>query len=308
MLRPDIVGSATAVSLFLLLYFGAVGNFVVYFSATFGYSEQRTNGLANWYWAANAVALVVAGLLSDKLRVRKPFMLAGALGSIAVTTLFALHATEPHTGYYTFAALFVAIGVLTGVAYAPWMASFTETVEKRNPAATATGLAVWGWIIRAVVAVSTAFVPVVVTSATPLVEHGAQVKAASVQAAPALAVVDAHPRLFAELQKYPANAVPPALAAQAAREVGPEGLATVRKAQPQLALLQRYGAQVKSAADQGPGQWRTWWLICVAGQLVFLPFVFVMAGRWSPRKARDEALEHQRAVDRELAALTEKTD
>lgn len=308
MLRLDIVGSATAVSLFLLLYFGAVGNFVVYFAATFGYSEQRTNGLANWYWAANAVALVVAGLLSDKLKVRKPFMLAGALGSIAVTTLFALHATEPRTGYYTFAALFVAIGVLTGVAYAPWMASFTETVEKRNPAATATGLAVWGWIIRAVVAISTAFVPVVVTSATPLVEHGAQVKAASVQAAPALAIIDAHPRLFARLQAYPPNEVPPALAAQAAREVGADGLATVRKAQPQLALLQRYGAKVKSAAAQGPEQWRTWWLICVAGQIVFLPFIFVMVSRWSPRKARDEALEHQRAVDRELAALTGKDD
>jgi MFS family permease len=306
MLRLDVLGSATAVSLFLLLYFGAVGNFVVYFSATFGYSEQRTNGLANWYWAANAVALVVAGLLSDRLKVRKPFMVVGAVGSIVVSTLFALRATQAHTGYYTFAALFVAIGVLTGVAYAPWMASFTETVEKHNPAATATGLAVWGWIIRAVVAISTAFVPVVVTSATPLVEHGAQVKAASIQAAPALAIIDGHPKLFAELEAYPPTAVPPALAAQAAREVGAADLATVRKAQPQLALLHRYGSQVQNAAAQGPEQWRTWWLICVAGQVIFLPFIFVMAGRWSPRKARDEAVEHQRVVDRELAALAQE--
>ncbi|MDT0467212.1 MFS transporter [Streptomyces gibsoniae] len=308
MLRLDVVGSATAVSLFLLLYFGAVGNLVVYFAATFAYSEQRTNGLANWYWAANAVALVGAGLLSDRLKVRKPFMIVGAIGSIVVTVLFALHATEPRTGYYTFAALFVAIGVLTGVTYAPWMASFTETVEKQNPAATATGLAVWGWIIRAVVAVSTAFVPVVVTSATPLVEHGAQVRAASVQAAPALSIIDAHPRLFAELDAYPPTAVPTALAAQAVREVGVDDLATVHKAQPQLALLKRYGSQVKSATADGPGQWRTWWLICAAGQVLFLPFIFVMAGRWSPRKARDEAVEHQRAVDRELAALAEKGD
>ena len=35
-----------------------------------------------------------------------------------------------------------------GVAYTPWMASFTETVEARNPALTATGLAIWGWIVR----------------------------------------------------------------------------------------------------------------------------------------------------------------
>lgn len=58
-----------------------------------------------------------------------------------------------------------------------------------DPAATAIGLAVWGWILRIVVACSAAFVPVVVTSVTPLVEHGHEVRAASEQAAPALAVV-----------------------------------------------------------------------------------------------------------------------
>jgi hypothetical protein len=41
----------------------------------------------------------------------------------------------------------------------------------------------------------------------------------------------------------------------------------------------------------------------VGGQLLFLPFVFVMAGRWSPKKAREDAQAHQDAVDRELAAL-----
>jgi hypothetical protein len=38
--------------------------------------------------------------------------------------------------------------------------------------------------------------------------------------------------------------------------------------------------------------------------VLFLPFVFLMAGRWSPRKAREDAQLHQLAVDRELAALT----
>ena len=90
--------------------------------------------------------------------------------------------------------------------------------------------------------------------------------------------------------------------------VGADDLATVRAAQPQLALLKRYGPQVQKAAAQGPGQWRTWWLVCAGGQVIFLPFIFVMAGRWSPRKAREDALEHQRAVDRELAALAEQGD
>ncbi|UXX96916.1 MFS transporter [Streptomyces sp. AD2-2] len=209
MLRLDILGSAFAIAVFLLLYYAAVGNFVVYFSTTFGYSEQRTNALANWYWAANAVALIVAGLLSDRLLVRKPFMIVGGVGAIVATGFFAALATHATTGYYTFAWLFVAIGVFSGVAYAPWMASFTETVEKRNPAATAAGLAVWGWTVRIVVAVSAAFIPVLVTSVTPLVEHGAEVAAATKQAAPALAIVDAHPQLFAELGKYTPTTTPP---------------------------------------------------------------------------------------------------
>ena len=303
MMRLDVVGSAFAISIFLLLYFAAVGNFVVFFSTVFGYSEQRVNALANWYWAANAIALVVAGLVSDRLKVRKPFMLVGAIGSIVVTLLFALSTTHAKTGYYTFAWMFIGIGVFSALTYAPWMASFTETVEKHNPAATATGLAVWGWIIRIVVAVSAAFVPVVVTSATPLVEHGTQVATAQAQAGPALAIVNAHPQLFAELSKYPPTAIPPALQAQAVQEVGVTDLTTVQRAQPQLAVLQKYGTQVQQAAKDNPGNWRTWWFVALAGQVLFLPFLFVMAGRWSPKKAREDADEHARLVDLEMAAM-----
>ena len=303
MLRLDVVGSAFAISVYLLLYYAAVGNFVIYFSSTFGYSEQRANGLANWYWAANAVALVLAGLLSDRLGVRKPLMLIGGIGSVVATAIFATLATHPETEYSTFAALFVGIGILGGLTYAPWMASFTETVEKHNPAATATGLAVWGWILRVVVAVSAAFVPIVVTSVTPLVEHGAEVQAAQAQAGPALAIVNAHPQIFAELAGHPAGSVPPDLAARAAQEVGAADLAVVQQAGPQLKVLREHGAEVQKASLEGPGQWQTWWWVCLAGQIVFLPFIFVMTGRWSPRRAREDAEEHERAVARELAAL-----
>lgn len=282
MLRLDVVGSAFAVSVYLLLYYAAVGNFVIYFSSMFGYSEQRTNALTNWYWAANAIALVA---------------------TIGVTAVFATLATHPHTGYHTFAWLFVAIGVFSGLTYAPWMAAFTETVEKHNPAATATGLAIWGWILRLVVAGSAACIPAVVTSVTPLVDHGAEVKAAQAQAAPALAIMKAHPAVFAELAKYPPGGAPPAVQARAAQEVGVAGLATVQKAQPQLAVLKEHGPSVAKAAEHGPKQWRTWWWVCVAGQVIFLPFVFVVTGRWSPRRAREDAQAHDRALAAELTAL-----
>jgi hypothetical protein len=59
------------------------------------------------------------------------------------------------------------------------------------------------------------------------------------------------------------------------------------------------------SAVAAASQWRHWLWVCAAGQVVFLPFVFVMAGRWSPRKARAEAEAHEQVVQRELAALRE---
>ena len=303
MLRLDVVGPAFGIAVYLLLYYAAVGSFVIYFATVFGYPAQRTNALLNWYWAADAVALLAAGYLSDRLKVRKPFMLIGALASIAVTGAFAATAQHPHTSYYTFVLILAGIGIAGGVAYAPWMAGFTETVEKHNPAATATGLAVYGWIVRAVVALSAAFLPLVVSSETPLVEHGAAVSAAATQAAPALSIIRAHPRLFAELARYPAGHAPPALQAQAVAEVGPHGLLTVKAADPDLAILRQYGAVVRQASVTNPGQWQNWWWICLAGQIVFVPFIFVMTGRWRPRQAARDLAEHDQLVTRELASL-----
>jgi hypothetical protein len=36
---------------------------------------------------------------------------------------------------------------------------------------------------------------------------------------------------------------------------------------------------------------------------VFIPFVFLMSGHWSPRKAREEEAAHEQMVERELAKL-----
>jgi MFS family permease len=179
MLKPDIVVSAFGISVFLIIYYIAVGFFPIYFQTVFGFTQSKANALGNWNWTFNALSLLFFGFLSDRLRVRKPFMVLGALGAIIFTSIFALKATEPHTSYSTFVVLLVGISVSLGCAYAPWMASFTETVERRNPALTATGLAVWGLIIRIVIAVSVFFVPHVVNTVTTLVDKGATVSASA---------------------------------------------------------------------------------------------------------------------------------
>ncbi len=310
MLRLDIIGSAFAISVFLLFYYTAVGFFTVYFTTLHGFSLSTANSIGNWFWAFDAGALIVFGIISDRLRVRKPFMVAGAVGAIVMTIVFLnLGAT---TSYATFAIVISFLAVFLAIAYGPWMASFTETVERHNPALIATGLAVWGWIIRAVIAISIFILPSVVGSMTPLVTYGSSVITLSAKYAPELATLKAiDPKTQAALQANPTNTAAATTAVgeiAAAFHVSPAvatqrftATSTVPKAD--LAYLTAHGTAVTTAAVAAPGQWRNWWWVCVGGDVVFLPFILVMAGRWSPRRAREDAEAHERKVQQELADL-----
>ena len=304
MLHFDIVGSALAIALFLLIYFTMVSFLVIYLTTTYGFSEVQAAALGNWFWAFDAVALLVVGFLSDWLDVRKPFMLLGALGTIALTILFLLTADHPATGWYLLAVILTLLAICLAAVFAPWMASFTETIERRNPAATAHGLAIWGWILRSVVAVAFFVLPLIVHSVTPLVEHGARVNDLETALANQLATIQEAPELFARLRQYPPGGAPPQLQQELAQKVGPTALADVENARPQLEYLRKYGPIVHQAENQAPGQWETWWWVCAAGQVVFLPLVFFMAGYWLPRKAHQEAEEHEREVDRQMDSLS----
>jgi ACS family D-galactonate transporter-like MFS transporter len=390
MLRFDVIGSAFAISIFLLLYYMLVGFVVVYFATVYGYSPARANSLANWYWITNAITLVVVGVLSDRFRVRKPFMILGTAIGLVGSILFALSATH-HQSYYTLAVYFILGASGGGMAYVAWMASFTETVERHNPAATATGLALWGWILRLVVTVSLAVLTLVVPATSTLVDKGTRVQEIVAAHGPAVGVLSAidpatSRALTADPNDVPAlakalgevakqqgassseqqqvatavttrapqlgavQAVPPAtLATLQSNPTDPAAGAAAVGAimqklgvtqqqaiqllqslaspavQSDLGLVNKYAtvlktaqadvpaadlaylsanaAEVQKAQQDSPHQWQTWWWVCVAGQILFLPFVFVMAGRWSPRKAREDEAAHEAMVQRELAAL-----
>jgi MFS family permease len=239
-LRPDVVGPAFGISVFLLIYYTTVAFFTLYFTTVRGFSIESANTLGEWFWAFSAAALIIVGIVCDMLRVRKPFMLVGAIGSIAMTIVFG---TLPAgTGYATFAMVISVLGAFLAMTFVPWLAAFTETVERHSPDLTAAGLAVWGWLIRAVIALAMLAIPLIVHTMTIPVVHG----------------------------------------------FGPGGTGT--------------GGTGAAAA----GQWRTWLWVCVGGEVVFVPFIFVMAGRWSPKKAREEAEAHETLVEHELDALREQ--
>jgi MFS family permease len=90
-LRADIFASALGVSLLLLVYYTTVAFGVIYLVEIFNFSPARANALLNWSWAVNVVSLLAGGLLSDWLRVRKPFMLVGGAGAAGLIWYFLGH-------------------------------------------------------------------------------------------------------------------------------------------------------------------------------------------------------------------------
>jgi MFS family permease len=173
MLRLDLVASSLGISLFLLIYYASVSVLTLYWVVIFNRTTSQANGINTWYWAVDAGCLVLVGLLSDRLRVRKPFMVVGAAGAFVMTILMILQVGHPHATYSQNVMVAVLLGVTIGCVYTPWMASYTEQVESHNPALSATGLAVWGWILRLVVATSFIVLPRVITTSTTLVDHQA---------------------------------------------------------------------------------------------------------------------------------------
>src|SRR6185312_16203818 len=193
------------ISVFLLMYYTAIGVLPVYFQTNLHFSASQSNSLLNWLWATTAVSMLGFGALSDRLRIRKPFVLAGALATVPVEIAFLSKAGSGSPTFSSIAILLALTGVWLGAAYTPWVAAITETVEHRNPALSATGLAIWGWILRVTVASAVISIPLVVSAVTPIVDNGPSVLQAQAyfdKSQPLqllLAEAQAHPQVFTDL-------------------------------------------------------------------------------------------------------------
>jgi len=172
MLKWDLIASSFGISTFLLIFYAVVAIFTLYWVVVFNETTANANGINLWGGAANAITVVVIGFASDAIRVRKPFMLVGAIGTIVVTYLIIVQTNHPMTtSHDTKAFLAMALGITLGIAYPAWMANYTEAIEEKNPALAATGLALWGWVLRLVVATSFLVLPYVITTSNPIVDN-----------------------------------------------------------------------------------------------------------------------------------------
>jgi hypothetical protein len=297
----------------------------------------QANGLNQWFWGADIIALILVGIFSDKLRVRKPFMLFGALASMVMLVIFAFRSYHPHTSYSTLAFLSVLLAITLGVVFAPWMAGYTESVEAKNPALVATGLALWGWVIRIVVAISFLFLPLVINTVNPIVDnlptaqtviHGQSIADWAATHPASVSFAEQHSTLLKSVSALPPSvqaglsANPPsgAAVAYATKALGPKQFAELVSLQSQFkTLVVPYSAQLNflsanqatltklnDAIAHTASQWRTWFWVDLAGMVIFIPLIWLTKGRWSPRAAKRDEDEHERRVNEELARLVDQ--
>jgi sugar phosphate permease len=334
-LKWDLVGSALGIALFLLVYYAAAGFSTIYWSTVFknsdgsNFSVSQANGLNQWFWGAEIVALIVVGFISDKLKVRKPFMVIGSIGAIIFLILFLLRATHPYTRYSTLVFLGVCLAVCLSICFAPWMAAYTETVEAKNPALVATGLALWGWLLRLVVAISFIFLPLVINTVNPIIDNQPdatpQIQAFLKEHPASVAFATSHAALLTVIKEHQAvvNAVAKnSSAANIAATIKAIGAANFAQLvanekkldtlvvpyTAQLDYLSAHSAQLtalQNAVNETPKQWQHWYWVCVGGMVVFLPTIFLIKGRWSPRKAKQDEEHHEQLIQEELARLAQ---
>jgi len=341
-LKWDLAISAIGISLFLLVYYAASAFFTIYWATVFKSADglnlttSNANYLNTWYWGADAVALIVFGVLSDKLRVRKPLMLVGAVGSIVMLIVFLRQADHPYTGFGTLITIEVLLAAFISLTYAPWMAAYTEMVEAKNPALVGTGLALWGWLLRLTVGLSFIFLPLVINAVNPVVDNLVYAQTPPTGTAPfnvqqfqlehpqlvafatanaswlrplsdpknAAVVLAAHNNPVTGLPAL-TKAVGPAVVAHIVANLK-EVNGPVFTYRTQLAYLSAHQNQLDSLLSgvaKSPKQWQHWFWVCIGGMVLFIPTIFLNRGRWSPKKAREDEAKHQDDVAQELNEL-----
>jgi MFS family permease len=329
-LSVRIAASAVGISAFLVIYYTLVAFTVLFFALGFGFSEEQANHLGSWYWGTQVAVLIVVGLLSDRFAVRKPFMLIGAVGSVIATFVLLSRLTNP-TSYDEVRWIVMALSCFQGMAFATWMASYTETIEDRHPSLVAHGLAVWGWIIRIIVFALFLIIPHVVHGVSTVADapheaelkaHGAalvarkddlEAKAATLKAQGADLQADVAALKQRAAQAAAAGITPTAAAKKAQADLEARGAALKTEGAEltkQGAALKAEGAafqasvhELEEAVAEVPRGWRTWMWVCLVGQLIFIPVIFTMRGHWLPRHARDDIKRSAAERERELAEL-----
>jgi sugar phosphate permease len=137
----------------LTLYIAIQGLGPLMFTESFHYTPAEAAKMNEYFWLANLGALVLTGLVSDRLQTRKPIAIFGAvLACILMYWWIPKFGSDLPRG--TMIMVASLMGCFLAIAYVPWAAQFSETLEDVSPALQATGWAFFGLVARGWIAIS----------------------------------------------------------------------------------------------------------------------------------------------------------
>jgi MFS family permease len=146
MLRWSILISALGYGLYNVPRYTFNVFLPTYLNGALAIPLAQANSIASVFGLAFIGGSLVIGFYSDRLQVRKPFILIGTC-AVALTLVFFMGLT-PDSGLGVISLTLFCLSFALAIGNVNWLAAFTETAEAINPALIGTALAIQGAILR----------------------------------------------------------------------------------------------------------------------------------------------------------------
>lgn len=158
---PHLWAHCLAISLWLFFYLTITWYGQLILTSEFGMSAADASGVMAAFWVLDLLTLLLIGWLSDRLQLRKPFSLAGTVAATILIFYFASLIGEDVSDLHLMITG-SAVGIALAVAYAPWLANYSENAEDVEPRLQGTAFAMYRVSIGTITIVLSLAVPAIV--------------------------------------------------------------------------------------------------------------------------------------------------
>jgi MFS family permease len=149
--EPWLMVVPFTISLALYIAIQAFGPLM--FTESFHYTPADAAAMCAYFWLGNMGALIITGFVSDRLQLRKPIAILGAIlaSGLLVWWIPTFGEALPRN---TMTIVATVLGCCLAILSVPWAAQYSEALEEISPALQATGWAFYGLVTRAWIAIS----------------------------------------------------------------------------------------------------------------------------------------------------------
>ncbi|KAB8190854.1 MFS transporter [Nonomuraea phyllanthi] len=160
--RRNIWAHVVGISLWLVLYITLSLFGQTMLVGALGISSAQASTIMAAFWSLNLITLIVTGRLSDRTQLRKPFSLGGTIAAVIVTAYLAVSLGQEGVSTGTLMVVGALLGGSLGVAYAPWMANYSEDAEDADPRLQGTAWGLFGFLSKGIAVIGLLVIPHVV--------------------------------------------------------------------------------------------------------------------------------------------------